>query len=122
MPRQIPLKRARGSGDDVVEGCAATYLKGIVAIIALVVVMTFCQMAYEARAFLVRMFFMVAGILLVVFAIQERAQIKPWLASVEEQIEQWTRDEKRFTIIVVLFSILLCLILVILGIVVLPKR
>ncbi len=121
MPRQIPLKRARGGGDEVVEGCAATYLKGIVAIIALILIGTFCQMAYDAREFLVHTFLIVAGVLLIVFAIQERAQITPWLASVEEQIEQWARDEKRFAIVVVFFSILICLILVILGIVVLQK-
>jgi len=121
MPRQIPLKRARGGEDDAVEGCAATYLKGIVAIIALVLVMTFCQMAYDARGFLVCTFLIVAGIGLVVFAIQERAQIKPWLASVEEQIEQWARDEKRFAIVVAFFSFLICLTLAILGIVALRK-
>jgi uncharacterized membrane protein HdeD (DUF308 family) len=117
MPRQIPLKRARGGGDDVVEGCASTYLKGIVAIIALVVVMTFCQMAYDARGFLVPTFLIVAGLLLVVFAIQERAQIAPWLASVEERIEQWVHDDKRFAIVVAFFSMLICLTLAILGII-----
>jgi hypothetical protein len=117
MPRQIPLKRARGGGDDMVEGCAAIYLKGIVAIIALVVVMTFCQMAYDARGFLVPMFLIVAGLLLVVFAIQERAQIALWLASVEERIEPWIHDEKRFAIVVAFCSMLICLTLAILGIV-----
>lgn len=122
MPRQIPLKRARGGEDDVVEGCASIYLKGIVALIAFVLIGTFCQMAYDAREFLVRIFIILAGVLIIVFAIQEREQIKPWLTSMEEQIEQWAHDDKRFVIIVAIFSILIFLILAILGIVLLLKR
>lgn len=121
MPRRIPLKRARGGGDDVAEGCAGIYLKGIVAIIVLTLVVTFCQMAYDAREFLVPMFLGLAGMLFIVFVIQERARIKPWLASVEEQIEQWTHDDKRFAIVVALFSVLICIILAFLGIVALLK-
>lgn len=122
MPRQIPLKRARGGGEDALEGCSSTYLKGIVAIIALIVVGAFCQMAYEAGGFLVSVFLIVAGIWIVVFAIQERAQITLWLESVEKQIEQWAGNEKRFVIAIVAFSILICLIFSVLGIIVLLKR
>lgn len=121
MPRQIPLKRARGGGDDVAEGCAGIYLKGIGVIIALVLVQMFCKMTYEGRTVLVPLFLTVAGVLVIVFAIQERAQIKPLLASVEERIEQWTHDDNRFAIIVMLFSALLCLVLAFLGIVTLQK-
>jgi len=121
MPRQIPLRRARGGGDDVVEGCATTYLKGIIAIIMLVLVLAFCQMAYNARGFLVPMFLVVAGIYIIVFAIQERARIIPWLASLEDQVEQWTHDDNRFAIVVTLFSVFICLILAFLGLVALQK-
>jgi TctA family transporter len=121
MPRQIPLRRARGGGDEVIEGCASTYLKGIIAIIVLIFVVTFCQMAYDAREFLVPLFLVVIGLLFIVFAIQERAQITLWLASLEEQIEQWTHDDKRFVTVVAVFSVLICLILALLGIVILQK-
>ncbi len=122
MPRQIPLRRARGGEDDVVEGCAATYLKGIVAIIALILVMGFCGGAIDIISMITApMVFIIIGIALVGIAIQERAQIASWAVTIENQIEQWTHDDKRFVIVVAFFSVLICLILAILGIVALRK-
>jgi len=122
MPRQIPLRRARGGGDEVVEGCAGTYLKGIVAIIALILVMGFCKAAIDIISIITApMVFIIIGIALVGIAIYERAQITSWVVTVENQIEQWTGDDKRFVIVVAFFSVLVCLILAILGIVALQK-
>jgi hypothetical protein len=120
MPRQIPLKRARGSDEDAI-GCGKAYLEFIGIIIAIPLAITILKVIADNIGFIVSALLIVAGVLFIGFAIQERSQIKPWLASVEEQIEQWTHDEKRFTIVVVFSSSLICLIFAILGIVVLQK-
>jgi hypothetical protein len=118
MPRQIPLRRARGDGDAAAEGCAADYLKVIGILLAASIVIGVFQFIEDNFEVCMGMFLLVAGMVFLSFVHSERAQIKIWLVAVEEQIEQWTHEEKRFAVVVAFISILICLILAILGIVV----
>ncbi len=116
----VSTKRARGSDEDSI-GCGKAYLEFIGIIIAIPLAITILKVIADNIGFIVSALLIVAGVLFIGFAIQERSQIKSWLASVEDQIEQWTHDEKRFTIVVVFSSSLICLIFAILGIVFLQR-
>ena len=109
MPRQIPLRRARGGGGEL-DGCAEIYLKGIIAIIVIILVGTFCRIAIDAIHIIAPLVLIVIGALLVAFAIENRSQIASWLVTVENQIEQWTNE--RFVLVVASLTIIaFCLIL-----------
>ena len=110
MPRQIPLRRARGGGEDL-DGCINLYLKGIVGFAALVLLLSMCGgVADIIRALAPLAIILVAG--LVIFAIGKKyqSQISAWLEVTEASIERWTSGQ--FAIVVALLCIIgLCLLL-----------
>ena len=109
MPRQIPLRRARGGGGEL-DGCGELYLRFIVAFIVLILVGTFCRTVIESLSVIMPVVFIVIGIVLIVFAYERRYQVVSWLVSMENQIEQWSNE--RFVLVVAsLIAIAFCLIL-----------
>ena len=109
MPRQIPLKRARGGGGEL-DGCADVYLRSIITIIVLLLVGTFCTTTIDAIRKTAPWSFIVIGIILIAIAIGNRSQITSWLVNMENKIEQW--NNKQFVLAVIFFiAIISCLII-----------
>src|SRR5687768_2920543 len=107
------------SGEEL-EGCAEIYLKSIAAIIALALVMGFCGAAIDnidvLVPFLIKtsIFFLV--VIAVVKAVENRSQIAPWLVRIENQIEQWTKEQLILVVTsLIALSFFLIILLAVLG-------